>query len=209
MAWAYWCTEGGTYTTSSTASTTTAWSSWCDYSTAATTTAASGDVWITWNTSGTNASATTMPVSVRRAAIPERTPEQIAADQAAQRRREAEWKAERDKREAEAKAAEARATKLLKENLDDEQRKELASHKRFHVVGSDGERYEVDCTKRQHNVFAVKDGKRVREFCAVQTGDTPLQDHLLAQKLMLEADADAFKRVANKWDLVPHRRQVV
>jgi hypothetical protein len=115
------------------------------------------------------------------------------------RRIDEERKAEDERQRVEAKA---KARALLESLLNEKQARQLQDEKKFHVIGSDGVRYEVDCTKRQHNVFALNEtGQRVREFCLVQTGNTPLEDHLACQKLLLESNAPEFHRVANKWDL--------
>lgn len=92
----------------------------------------------------------------------------------------------------------ARATELLMAHLDEQQCLSYQQHRKFHVVGADGKRYEIDCQLNHRNVFEVDDqGKRLRGFCIYQLGDCPLPDNHLAQKLALEADIETFKRVAN------------
>lgn len=95
--------------------------------------------------------------------------------------------------------ANKRATDLLRRHLTKEQRVTYDRDKKFHVIAADGQRYEVDCGKRMHNVFALdKQGRRVEEFCIYQEGPTPLADNHLAQKLLLEADPAEFRRIANR-----------
>lgn len=94
-----------------------------------------------------------------------------------------------------------RAQELLLSLLDEEQAKMFMEKRQFHVVSQEGNRYEIDCTRREHNVFELQGTKRVREYCIVQTGSTPLFDSILAQKLMLEMDEKSFHRIANRWNL--------
>lgn len=106
------------------------------------------------------------------------------------------------RREAEAVAKEAqeRARKLFLEVLDTEQRQTFEKAQKFYLIGSDGERYEVDCTKHHQNVYQVdKEGKRKVGYCAYATGGVPLSDNHIVQKLLLETDAKAFLKVANSW----------
>ena len=104
-------------------------------------------------------------------------------------------KEERKKKEA----AKKRDTETLRKHLSPKQRTQYDKDNRFHVIGSDGKRYEVDCKRRMHNVFEIdKQGKRLVEHCIYQSGNTPLPDNHLAQKLMLETDAVEFLRIANQ-----------
>lgn len=189
--------------TSSTASTTT-WGTWCVSSgTSSATTTDSDGCWTSWSIrrcGDTSAYARTQASRFTE------TPEQVAA----RAEREAAWQAEAAKRrEAEAEA-ERRAAELLKSTLDEEQKQQLEQTRMFRLVGADGVRYEIDVRKKTHNVFELDEsGKRVVEMCAYQTGDTPLSDNALAQKLALETDPAAFKRVANKWELRSGYRRTV
>lgn len=176
------------------ATTATTCDSWYQWTSSATTTCAA-TTWECWTTSD----SVTETVYYR---APVYSDEETAEQKAAREERRRIRQQEDEKRLAETAAAEAKANELLASVLDDEQRTAWERSKKFHVIGSDGVRYEVDCKKRQHNVFALDEtGKRVQELCLVQTGGTPLGDHLACQKLLLESDAEMFRRVANKWDL--------
>jgi hypothetical protein len=94
-------------------------------------------------------------------------------------------------------AAVQRATELLIAHLDEEQLKEFHDRRAFHLIGQDGKRYEIDCTNRMHNVFEKAGDRRARELCIFQYGYLPLPDNALAQKLLLEADAQRFREIAN------------
>jgi hypothetical protein len=99
------------------------------------------------------------------------------------------------------KLAEERAEELLKEHLTDEQREMYERVKKFHVITEKGKRYEIDCSnkKRMHNVYELDDkGIRKIEHCIYQGNWGPLGDNYLAQKLMLETDEEAFRRIANQ-----------
>lgn len=160
----------------------------------------SGLVWYVWNTA-TNAASTsiawptwceTMMSSTSTSGVIDGTPYRESA-------KEREAREKRQRKEAEEhKVAEEKATQLLREHLDEEQRKEHAERKRFFVVSQSGERYEVDCQKRQHNVYRVDAaGKRLIEYCIYQKGELPLPDNALAQKLLLEHNEREFVRIAN------------
>jgi len=135
---------------------------------------------ITWTKWNSNYSISARPVR--------KTPEELA-----QQKREA---AEKRKREEEAVR---KAETLLKECLSPKQEADYEKAKRFHVICEDGHRYEIDCTKRQHNVFRLgEDGKQQEELCISQRGgNLPLPDNALAQKLLLEANEEEFRRIAN------------
>lgn len=99
----------------------------------------------------------------------------------------------------EAAQAVKKSQDLLLSQLNETQAAMYKDKAKFHVIGADGVRYEIDCTKRMHNVFALDDkNERTEEFCIYQTGNTPLADNHLAQKLLLEHDVEAFRRIANR-----------
>ena len=129
--------------------------------------------------------------------IPRRTPEEERAYQAQQReyQRLAEEKAAEDRRQrAEAKK---KARALLDENLTEEQRKCFEAHGYFYQqIG--GRRYKINLG-RSGNVFEVdKHDKPITRFCIHPSMDVPDEDTVLAQKLLLLANEDEFRRVANQ-----------
>lgn len=203
MTGGYYCTERWWIRWNAASTTATSgdytWGQWSDSTAASTTTSGtySPDAWVQWSNGQVGKVVYGKPPTV--------TPKQLAAN----KKREAELQEQARKLQEERQAAQLRAAELLAESLTEDQRKSMEDTKHFAVIGSDGERYEIDCTRRQHNIFQVdKNGRRVREFCIGQRGDTPLADNHLAQKLLLEADAELFKKTANKWDLVPSRKAV-
>lgn len=117
--------------------------------------------------------------------------------QRAEARRIAEAaEAERKREQAE---ADKRAANLLRSLLSPEQIADLEKHRRFYLTTESGQRYEIDCKKRMHNVFEVDaNGKRLVEHCIYQKGELPLADNAAAQLLLLKADENEFKRISNK-----------
>lgn len=157
------------------------WTTWttCDGTPYVTT------AWTTWN--GTTVATDTATITYGRI-WNEPTKQELAASKKM-------TEAIRKKEEA----AKKRATETLRRHLSPSQRKQYDTGNHFHVVGSDGKRYEIDCKKRMHNVFEIDErGKRLVEYCIFQSGSTPLPDNHLAQKLLLEADAERFRKIANQ-----------
>lgn len=144
-------------------------------------------IWASW----TSDVESDPPVIVRR----EPTAEETAAAEATQRRyNEARRDLERRKAEAD-----ARAEVLLREILSPRQRTEYDGDKSFTVVGSSGKRYRIR-RGQVANVDALqKDSARVDyRLCAHPAIVVPTADTMLAQKMMLEHDAEAFERTANR-----------
>lgn len=107
--------------------------------------------------------------------------------------REAQRAKERDE-------AAARAKKLLEENLDVEQLKEFSAKGVFHLITHrpDGEkrRYRIERGISRNVRLLDERGNVLRTYCAHPDG-VPTEDVMLAQKLLLETDEDAFLKVAN------------
>lgn len=159
------------------------WSAWTINT--GTSTSMSGAAWTTWNTG--------VMYFAREYIL--LTPEQVA--QAVGR---AAAKAE--EREKKRLASEARAKELLMLALDHLQRKDLEARGAFRleVLSRDGATRRYEITRgRAGNVYEIDaKGKRIAKFCAHPAVDCPDQDTMLAQKLMLEADEEAFLAVANR-----------
>lgn len=101
--------------------------------------------------------------------------------------------------------AEVKARDLLLASLTPDQRASLLRERWFVVEGKNGRRYRVrDLGHVVGNIDVVERDllghERVLHRLCGHIGDdfVPLSDHLLAQKLMLEADEDAFLRLANR-----------
>lgn len=159
--------------------------------------------WKTW-AQGTNSYAYT-----RRIVTPyvdTRSPEQIAADQAAAAVRAEERRIAAEARRQEAAFAQERAEELLTAHLTPEQLAEWKEKEQIHVVSPRGRRY---CIRkgRAHNVFEVDQrGRRVKELCGHVSESVPNADNVLAQKLAIELMEEQFLATCNVWDLtIPGR----
>ena len=95
---------------------------------------------------------------------------------------------------AQGSAAKSKAHKLLLGQLNPEQRTSYLRGKTFNVKAQDGKTYELSYTRS----FNVKGPDGIK-YCG-QTLDTPLEDQLLAQKLLLEHEPEKFFRNANKME---------
>lgn len=87
--------------------------------------------------------------------------------------------------------AKEKARQLLLRNLDAGQEKSFKKDGTFRVTAKDGKAYTIK-TARSFNVTA-EDGTR---YCG-QTADTPVEDQMLAQKLLLEHEPEKFFKNAN------------
>lgn len=90
-------------------------------------------------------------------------------------------------------AANARARDLLERHLSPAQLESFRALGTFDVRAASGHRYRIE---QGRTVNVTRDDGA--SFCAVARG-VPLCDHLLAQKMMLEADEEAFLAVAVRW----------
>jgi hypothetical protein len=84
-----------------------------------------------------------------------------------------------------------KARQLLLRNLDAGQESSFKKDKTFRVTAKDGKAYTISHA-RSFNVTAP-DGTR---YCG-QLNDTPIEDQMLAQKLLLEHEPDKFFKNAN------------
>lgn len=201
----------GTSTTS-TAATITIWYTW---NTSGTTTTATDGVWVPWCDGTAASSATTYSINpvwktwsdstsetnncVYRISAPPITSEQIAREREQAKRREEEYRRRCENERRLRIAAEKRAADLLRELLNPQQRAEYDERSRFYLRTASGRRYEVDCKQKMHNVFEVDAaGNRIEEHCIYASGDVPLPDNAAAQLLLLRANEDEFRRIANQ-----------
>lgn len=92
-------------------------------------------------------------------------------------------------------AANYRARSLLHRHLTRQQRAELRHTRAFKILGRDGRTYEIT-EGTATNVFLEHEGTRYALCVVPKEEGLPLYDQLLAQKIMLETDPDAFLRLA-------------
>ena len=135
-------------------------------------------IWQSW----TVTSSSTLVPDFQAYAQPVPTPEELA---------------ENERRRATAAEAEAAAERLLREHLDAEQVAQLERDRAFVVSVSSGRRYKIK-RGRQGNVVEIDArGRTLRKFCIHPDLYIPDPDTMLAQKLLLETDEAAFRRIAN------------
>jgi hypothetical protein len=197
------------YTWTNTATTTNTVQLWNNWVSSGTTTAsvAYTNTWSYW-LEGYATSGVTRPDSNFYVA-PQLTPDQLAEQQRQREERELAAAVERGRR-AEA-AMKARA--LLLEELDAEQAAEFAAKNHFHVRVRTGRgprsRERLFRIRGNHyagNVEELNDeGQRIASYCIHMRSDIPTEDHLVAQKLLLESDVESFERIANISRYVPGR----
>ena len=128
-----------------------------------------------------------------------------AAEREKRQRVQRQKEAERRRRQEESKI---RARRLLCSMLSPEQREELEADNRFHlrvIDGKSGEErvYRIDQGFQGNVKLLGPDGRPVKSYCihAKTTDDEgnrlPNEDHMLAQKLLLQTDEERFIQVAN------------
>jgi hypothetical protein len=127
------------------------------------------------------------------------TPEEVEAQRLAVEVANRAWRERQAAIVAEEAEASVRAERLLVEHLSDEQRAEYELLKRFHVIVGDRKyRVERGWSGNVKLIEAAPDGEFVVEsHCIHPREQVPYEDNMLAQKLLLEADEEAFRRISN------------
>jgi len=102
--------------------------------------------------------------------------------------------------------ARARARQLLRAHLNETQREQFEGAGSFVVVAPSGRRYRI----RSATTSNVRDEAEGAEYCMQFRSDPqclsiPLEDLMLAQKLLLECDEPQFLRIANKRSVIGRR----
>jgi hypothetical protein len=102
--------------------------------------------------------------------------------------------------------ARARARELLREHLSETQREQFERAGSFIVVAQSGRRYRI----RTATTSNVRDETEGADYCMQFRSDPqclsiPLEDLLLAQKVLLECDEPQFLRIANKRSVIGRR----
>lgn len=96
-----------------------------------------------------------------------------------------------------AEVADSVAEKLLVAHLDPKQREDFQNHRHFEVIQAKTKRVYRIKHGWAGNVEVWEGGRRVESLCIHPAVVVPFADNLLAQKLLLEADEPAFRRIAN------------
>lgn len=132
--------------------------------------------------------------------------ELTAEERAARDERNAALAEERRQHALQLEAARKRAKKLLVDNLNRNQRAQLAKHGWFVVKGGQsGKKYRINAGAYAGNVYELPEAandnepRHVASYCGhIDQHLVPVEDNALAQKLMLEAAEDEFLRIANR-----------
>lgn len=167
------------------------WRNWVSQSTNATTTDLSHSVWQTWVAIHNAAVAANNAAVFVRPQV--ETPEQIRARVAAAEQRAVARRAEDLARTK----AQEKAHKLLIEHLTPRQEETLRMHGYFDVEIGDRV-YRIRKGGHGGWVERMQGQKATDGYCIYVTGECPPEDHMLAQKLMLEANEQEFLRIANR-----------
>jgi len=161
------------------------WEVWINTDQTTATSTTSDHVWNQWNTTS---SSTAITMDYRRHAPPPETEEQRRERQrrqVAENQRRIDAQKQRD-------AANEKAKELLLSVLTADQRIDFLHRGSFRVEGSKGGKYQIQ-TGYSGN---VRRGRR--RYCGhLSDGQIPAYDHMLAQKLLIETDEEAFLAVAN------------
>lgn len=149
-----------------------------------TTSSAALETWVVWNGARTNAATEYWSPEARINAPPSQ--EELEA----QRAEAARYRRERDE-------ANARAERLLVENLSLRQRDEYHRNGWFVVFGRNRMRYRIRKGTIGNIDVVNPAGDVVHRLCAHIAEQVPDADNMLAQKLLLEHDDESFHRMAN------------
>lgn len=193
QTWIVW-NRGLTATLPDTSVTTSTWGAWnTQYvlasigsaTTSAVTTIATDNVWVAWNRD-----ARVTPASA------------VRPNDAEYRRQTEAWAKAQQEAAAERVRAKERALRLLREQLTDEQKAELAE-KRYFSLST------IDSKSGEHRHYRIHqgsagnveqvdaNGKKLKRFCIHPTIACPEEDTMLTQMLWLRTQEEEFLRVAN------------
>jgi hypothetical protein len=93
--------------------------------------------------------------------------------------------------------AQQNARTLLLSCLTPAQQEEYRASQSFTVKVQSGNRYRIESRKNYNVVGLSRNGRHQAEYCAGPVEDVPIEDQMLAQKLLLETDEAGFLAVAN------------
>ncbi len=186
--------------TVSTVSTGDVWRTWTAIGTTVTSSSAGEAVWIRWTQQGTAAAVTTIRIGddyLVAPPAPPPTPAELEARLEREKARRIEAEARAAREAALRKAAEQRAKKLLFQLLRAEQIREYVRHKRITIRAPSGTVYRLRHGWSGNVEELDAAGKPVNRLCIHPGVQVPVPDNLLTQKLMLETDEAAFRKIAN------------
>jgi hypothetical protein len=95
-----------------------------------------------------------------------------------------------------------KAKELLLSCLTPEQESDYLESNSFVAIGNEtGTSYRINRGRQINIVKLDSDYRPVMKLCTVSVERIPVEDHMLAQKLMIETEEDAFLKKAIKWEL--------
>ena len=95
-----------------------------------------------------------------------------------------------------------KAEELLLTSLTDQQRMEYLDTQEFRVRGNATGTTYILQRKHQINIISLdKYGNKLEKFCIVPDENVPVEDHMLAQKLIIENDERWFIAIRLHWPL--------
>jgi len=146
-------------------------------------------VWTNWNES-----LTARERAAAQQAAAGRRPSQEELDR--WKRQEEEQRRKADEAAREARAAKERAEVLLLRHLSPQQQEDLRTKNCF-TVEVDGCKYRIQRGSHGNVHMLGERADQIRKSFCIQPRDCPEGDAMLAQKLMLEHDAEKFWKIAN------------
>lgn len=185
-------------TTSTTSGGNAVWHVWAGDYTSGATTNSSDVIWASWTsddgTSGSITYALSQAASLRRYEPPQETEEQRQARLA----REQQLENNREIARLQKEEARLKAEELLRESLDEEQREQFNRTKWFFVISQSGKRYRIRHGWAGNIDELNEKDEIVAGYCIHPATQVPIEDSMLIQKLMLEADEQHLLQIANK-----------
>lgn len=88
-----------------------------------------------------------------------------------------------------------RAKRLLYSCLTNYQKRTYRQNKWFHVTSNKGRKYRISHGDTM-NITLIEKGKPTKKYC-IHPRNVPVEDTMLAQKLLIETNEDQFLKVAN------------
>ena len=172
---------------------------WDNASSFSTTSTTTGATWIDWNSNQNTSASASMALVWNKWTTSSGTTDSsgsIGYREPTAEEHEATRLAN-EERERQQKEAEARAEKILDENLNEEQRKVYAERKVVPITTAKGRKYLIK-KGRTGNVYRLDEhGREVEKFCIHPDEMVPDQDTMLAQLLWLRWCEEEFLRIAN------------
>ena len=153
-------------------------------------------VWQVWNVHQEARESTRRASAEQREAWHRMEQEQRQQEEENTARWEAEWKAKAEELQKKEAKAKQRAEELLRSCLTPQQQDELNRLNLFHLIVGDRQ-YRIKRGRTRNIELLDESGRPIKKLCAHPGEYVPDADTMLAQKLMLETDEEAFLKLAD------------